>query len=156
MTAPFTGGCMCGAIRYECSAEPLATGNCHCRDCQRSSGSAFVPGLFVLQEAVKITGEVKYYDMKADSGHTISRGFCPNCRAPLFGISTSLPGVIGIRAGSLDNPSWHRPAMDFYTVSAQPWDSMNPDLPKFPKLPQRRSKCRKCGNESRYGGEVAA
>ena len=64
-------------------------------------------------------------------------GFCPNCGTTLFGVSTSLPGVIGIRAGSLDDPSWYRPAMDFYTASAQPWDYMNPDLPKFPKVPQR-------------------
>jgi len=136
MTAPFTGGCMCRAVRYECSVEPFATGNCHCRDCQQSSGSAFVPGLFVPQDAVKIKGEVKYYDVKADSGNTISRGFCPNCGATLFGISTSLPSIIGIRAGSLDDPSWYRPAVDFYTASAQPWDYMNPDLPKFPKQPQ--------------------
>jgi len=67
----------------------------------------------------------------------ISRGFCPKCGAPLFGISTSLPGVIGIKAGSLDDLSWYQPAMDFYTASAQPWDYMNPNLPKFSKLPQQ-------------------
>lgn len=137
MAAPFTGGCLCGAIRYECSAEPFAIGNCHCRDCQRSGGSAFVPGLFVLQDTLTIMGEVKYYDVKAESGNMMSRGFCPHCGTPLFGVSTSVPGVIGIRAGSLDDPSWYRPAMDFYTASAQPWDYMNPDLPKFPTLPQR-------------------
>jgi hypothetical protein len=137
MAAPFTGGCLCGAIRHECSAEPFATGNCHCRDCQRSSGSAFVPALFVPREAVKITGEVKYYAVTADSGNTFSRGFCPTCGTPLFGLSVGLPGAIGIRAGSLDDPSWYRPAVDIYTTSAQPWDTMNPDLPKFPKGPPR-------------------
>jgi hypothetical protein len=58
------------------------------------------------------------------------------CGTPLCGIAIRLPGVIGIRAGSLDDPSWYRPALDVYTASAQPWDSMNPTLPKFPKLPE--------------------
>ncbi len=51
-----TGGCLCGAVRYECAAEPLFIGNCHCRDCQRSTGSAYVPALAVPARALKITG----------------------------------------------------------------------------------------------------
>ena len=54
-----TGGCMCGVVRYECSAEPIVTANCHCRDCQRASGSAFISGFIVPRNAVVIAGEVK-------------------------------------------------------------------------------------------------
>lgn len=72
MPIPFTGGCICGAIRYECSAEPIFTGNCHCRDCQRATGSAFAPNVFAPCTAVTITGDVKYYDVKGDSGHIVS------------------------------------------------------------------------------------
>lgn len=135
MATPFTGGCMCGAVRYECSAEPIMTGNCHCRDCQRASGGGFVSVLLVPKNALKITGDVKYYDVKADSGNTISRGFCPNCGARLFSKPTVVPDLMGIMAGSLDDPSRYRPTMDIYTASAQPWDYMNPDLPQFPKMP---------------------
>ncbi len=136
MATPFTGGCMCGAVRYECSAEPVMAGNCHCRDCQRASGGAFVSALAVPRNALKITGEVKYYDVKGDSGNTVSRGFCPNCGARLFGRPAVVSDLIVIMAGSLDDPSWYKPGMDFYTASAQPWDYMNPDLPKFPQMPQ--------------------
>ncbi len=136
MATPFTGGCMCGAVRYECSAEPVMTGNCHCRDCQRASGGAFVSALAVPRNALNITGEVKYYDVKGDSGNTVSRGFCPNCGARLFGRPAVASDLIVIMAGSLDDPSWYKPGMDFYTASAQPWDYMNPELPKFPKMPQ--------------------
>ena len=137
MAAPFMGGCMCGAVRYECSAEPLMTANCHCRDCRRSSGSPFASVLLVPQDAVKITGEVKWFGVKADSGNMLSRGFCPDCGSPLFGKpSGSLSAVLGIRAVSLDDPSWYRPTMDIYTDSAQPWDYMNPDLSKVPKMPR--------------------
>lgn len=136
MATPFTGGCMCGAVRYECSAEPLMSGNCHCRDCQRASGGAFVSALAVPRNALKITGEIKYYDVKGDSGNTVSRGFCPNCGARLFGRPAVASDLIVIMAGSLDDPSWYKPGMDFYTASAQPWDYMNPELPKFSQMPQ--------------------
>jgi hypothetical protein len=131
----FTGACLCGAVRYECSAEPVFAGNCHCRDCQKASGSPFVAVMAVPATEVKITGDVKYYDSKVDSGRTFSRGFCPECGARLFGKSSGLPHLTLITAGSLDDPSRFQPAMDFYVSSAQPWDHMNPALPKFPKLP---------------------
>jgi hypothetical protein len=134
MKIPFMGGCMCGAIRYECSAEPIITANCHCRDCQRATGSAFAAGFLVPREAVTIAGDVKYHEAKGDSGQIISRGFCPNCGSRLFG-KRATGDLISITAVSLDDPSWFRPAMDIYTASAQPWDYMNPDLPKFPKSP---------------------
>jgi len=134
MATKFTGGCLCGAVRYECSAEPIAMGNCHCRDCQRATGSAYASGLLVLQSAVTITGDVKYYEVIGDSGNLIGRGFCPNCGSLLFS-KPPIPELMGILAGSLDDPSWFQPTMDFYTASAQPWDYMNPDLPKFAKMP---------------------
>jgi hypothetical protein len=76
MSSSLTGGCQCGAVRYECAAEPLFTGNCHCRDCQRSTGGAYVPVLAVPADSLKITSEVKYYESRAESGNTFSRGFC--------------------------------------------------------------------------------
>ena len=137
MATPFTGGCMCGAVRYECSAEPVMTANCHCRDCQRATGGAYASVLLVPRKAVTITGEVKYYDVKGDSGNILSRGFCPTCGSRLFGRPAVMSEVMGILAGSLDDPSGHKPAIDIYTASAQPWDYLNPELPKFPKAPPR-------------------
>ena len=135
MTTPFTGGCRCGAVRYECTAEPVLTFNCHCHDCRRASGSPFASILTVPKDAVKITGTTNYYDLKADSGNTISRAFCPTCGALVFAKTTGDLQTLGLYAGCLDDPSWFRPGVDIYTASAQPWDYMNPDLPKFPKIP---------------------
>lgn len=98
------------------------------------SGSAFLSGFIVPQNAVTIMGEVKYYDVTGDSGNIISRGFCPNCGSRLFG-KRATGDLLSITAASLDDPSWFRPAMDIYTASAQPWDYMNPELPKFAKFP---------------------
>jgi hypothetical protein len=134
----FTGGCLCNSVRYECSAEPVWSGNCHCRDCQRLSGGGYVSTFFVPEDSVIITGVVKYYDKEGDSGHRVRRAFCPTCGSQIFGKPEIVPGVLGIRAGSLDNPELYHPTMDIYTASAQHWDFMNPDLPKFPQLPPPR------------------
>ena len=136
MAAPFSGGCLCGAIRYESSAEPVFSINCHCRDCQQTTGTAYAPVLVVPKDALKITkGEPKYYTANSDSGETVSRGFCPECGAGIFSKLSANPDVMGLKAASLDDPSWFKPAMDIYTDSAQPWDVMDPDVPKVPKMP---------------------
>lgn len=137
MPAPFSGGCLCGAIRYESRAAPLFSINCHCRDCQRATGTAYAPVLAVPRDALTITqGEPTYYTSQSDSGETVSRGFCPECGSGIFSKLSANPGIVGLKAASLDDPSWFRPSVDIYTDSAQPWDVMNPDLPKVPKMPQ--------------------
>jgi hypothetical protein len=135
MATKFTGGCLCGAVRYECNAEPIFMGNCHCRDCQKAGGGAYDAAIGVPAAALIITGKVKYHDTKAASGNTLSRGFCPDCGARLFAKSTGFSDLAMFTAGSLDDPSQYRPTMDIFTESAQPWDHMNPALVKFPKMP---------------------
>jgi hypothetical protein len=135
MATNFKGSCLCGAVRYECSTEPLFMGNCHCRDCQKASGAAYDPDIGVPAAALKITGKVKYHDVKAESGNTMSRGFCPECGSRLFAKTSAIPDLAMITAGSLDDPSQYKPSMDIFTASAQPWDHMDPALPKFPKMP---------------------
>jgi hypothetical protein len=129
------GGCICGAIRYECAAQPIFSGNCHCIDCQKTSGGGYSASFFVPVDAVKITGEVKYHAVKGGSGYDVNRGFCANCGSHVFGMPAVLAGMIGIRAGSLDDPSQYHPGMDIFTASAQRWVFMDPAIPKFPGMP---------------------
>jgi hypothetical protein len=131
---PFSGGCACGAIRYECSTAPLVLVNCHCRDCQRASGSAYAPTVVVASAALRlVSGEPRHHEVAAESGAIARRAFCPDCGAPLFASTSARPGFVGIRAGSLDDPSWFRASADVWTASAQPWDVMDPSAAKFPK-----------------------
>ena len=140
MPTPFSGGCACGAVRYTCSREPVIMLNCHCRDCQRASGGPFSSLLAVPKETLQVTtGEAKYHTVTADSGNTISRGFCATCGSPLFISLGGRPDIVSIRAASLDDPSWFRPTMDIFTASAQPWDHMNPELTNFPRSPFPRA-----------------
>ena len=132
MDVPFFGGCACGAVRYECSAAPVAMVNCHCRDCQRAGGAGFSPTVVVPAAALRLLrGEPKHYSLTADSGHTARRAFCGVCGAPLFASSSARSDFIGIRAGSLDDPSWFTPQAEVWTASAQPWDHLRADLPHF-------------------------
>lgn len=137
MSTSYSGGCVCGAIRYEGSVESPIMANCHCRDCQRSSGGPFSAVLVVPAASLRLLhGEPKYHVVTADSGKLASRGFCPECGSPLFAKGEAAPDFIAIKAGSLDDSSWFKPMVDIWTASAQPWDYMNPELPKVPKAPQ--------------------
>ncbi len=136
MKVPFSGGCLCGAVRYECSAEPMMTGHCHCKGCQKMTGSAFATAFAVPIDARRVTGEVRYYEVTADSGNIARRGFCPECGSWLFGGSSGMPGLAVIMAGSMDDPSWLKPSMNIFTTCAQPWAHMNPELAKFPGMPE--------------------
>jgi hypothetical protein len=137
MNIPYTGGCSCGSIRYECSAEPIAMLNCHCRQCQYASGGAFSSGYFVNRSSFKLLkGKPRYYELSADSGNKVRRGFCSSCGSQLFAEGDGNPDIVVIKPASLDDPSWFKPHLDIFTESAQPWDPMDPTLPKFPKMPE--------------------
>jgi hypothetical protein len=136
MAAELTGGCACGAVRYEISGAPVFSGNCYCRDCQRSSGTAMASILGVPKGTVKILqGEARYFELTADSGNKISRGFCPTCGTPLFSLLAGMPDLMGIKASSLDDPSRFSPAMNLFTSSAPAWAPLTENLPNFPKMP---------------------
>ncbi len=135
-----TGGCLCGGVQYEFSGEPVFGLLCHCRDCQRQSGGAYTAGLRIPAASFRIIrGEPKLYVKTADSGNQVTRAFCPECGSMLFLEVSARPDLVAIRVGTLDDPSWFRPEADIFVQSAQPWDHMNPDLPKYPAYPPGRS-----------------
>jgi len=130
-----SGNCLCGAVSYLCKVEPVMAGNCHCNDCKKSSGSGYSPTLFFPEPSVSISGEVKFYESKGKSGKLVSRGFCPNCGSQLFGKPEVLPGLIAIRAGTLEDTSKYKPQLDLFTSHAVEWDVMDESLPKFSEMP---------------------
>jgi hypothetical protein len=135
MTVPFSGGCACGSVRYECSSEPLAMLNCHCHDCQQSSGAPFASGVVVPRNSVEITGSPKEYSVRASSGVFATRSFCSNCGSPLFTTGEAMPDFISIRFTSFDDSSEFHPALDIWTSSAASWVCLNEELPHFAQSP---------------------
>ncbi len=138
MPASFDGGCACGAIRYECSAEPVLTLKCHCRECQRVSGGGFAAALLVPADSFRLTkGTPKYHFSPSAGGGEHKRGFCPECGSPVTGGENTerASGVVGVLAATLDDPSWFRPQMEIFTSEAQPWDRLDPDIPHYSEYP---------------------
>lgn len=140
MTEPITGGCACGAIRYECTAEPIVCAHCQCLDCQRFSGAGHFSTMFVPLKAVTLTGTLKFYETIADNGKTVRRGFCPDCGSPVFGQHARRPQFGVLSAGSLDDPGRFVPSFVVYAGRGHAWDVMDPALPAFPGMPPSRDR----------------
>lgn len=141
MKTPFTGGCLCGAIRYECTAtsEQLWMFKCHCRDCQQVSGGAYTPAILVPRTTFRLTrGTLRHHATPSEMGGLHKRGFCPDCGSRITGgeMEGAESERIGIVAGSLDAPSGFQPGVEFWTADAQPWDPLLPGLPAFEKYPE--------------------
>jgi hypothetical protein len=117
------------------NAEPAFVGVCHCRSCQRNSGSAFAVVMGFPSAAVSIQGELKTYTDTADSGKHLFRRFCPECGSSISSEAEVMPGMIMLKAGSMDDSSVVKPVMQIYCDSAQPWVSLGGELKSFPQMP---------------------
>jgi hypothetical protein len=136
MPTPFAGGCACGAIRYECSAKPLLTLQCHCRDCQRASGGGCAVNVIVPAVALTFTtGVPTYYRVTNATGRTRDLAFCPRCGSPLGVKIEAYPDIRSVSAASLDDPSQLELTANLWTSSAQPWEYLNPHLPQYERQP---------------------
>ena len=116
-----TGGCLCGAVRYSFSGEPLMQAVCHCKNCQRQAGSGWSMLIALPKDAVEIAGEVRTYIDHSETGNEVHRQFCPICGSPLFSRVPAQPAMLFIKAGSLDDTSGFRPQVQFWTASKQDW-----------------------------------
>jgi hypothetical protein len=135
MSTPYTGGCACGAIRYEIAGEPVFSNDCQCRDCQRESGTGHLSHLTFARTGVTLKGEAGHWDMVGDSGNVKTRHFCPTCGSPVYMTFTAMPDMFTVRAASLDDPARYKPQVVTYHVRGHAWDHLDPALPKFDKMP---------------------
>jgi hypothetical protein len=130
-----TGGCLCGAVRYESSAPPVVTRVCWCRVCQfLGAGSGTVNACF-RTESFAIHGECSDFMSIADSGSVMHRRFCPGCGTPLFSSAESRPHLVFVRAGTLDDPELARPEMTIWTSQAPTWACISTELPRIATQP---------------------
>lgn len=131
-----TGGCLCGQVRYETDAAPAWTAICYCRDCQRASGSGYVPVMGVRRGAMRITGETKSYEVRAARGGPSTRHFCPTCGSLIFGgVEGPQDGTMSVYVGTLDDPSAWSPQIAIFTRSRMPWDCAVAGATEFETMP---------------------
>ncbi|MBV8682266.1 MAG: GFA family protein [Caulobacteraceae bacterium] len=126
------GGCACGAIRFELLAAPMFTHCCHCRDCQRQTGSAFVLNALIETDRIALLqGEPRPFPMPTPSGfpHDIYR--CADCGTALWSDYGGRTGLRFVRVGALDEPELVPPDVHIFTRSKLPWIGLPPETPAF-------------------------
>ena len=123
-----TGGCLCGASRYEARGEPINIRICHCRICQRALGAAFNARVLMPLAGVAMTGPIG----RRNSSPVLVRGFCTACGTSLF-TERAGAGVIGFSCGGLDRPEDFQPTEHIWVSSKQPWLKIDDGLLQYPE-----------------------
>jgi hypothetical protein len=127
-----TGGCLCGAVRYEYDGEVGPAAYCHCADCRRVSGGPFTVSVRMNREQFRLVrGEVKRFVSLSDAGSEVARCFCPECGTPIYGYRPHHGDRLFVKAGTLDDPTLVHPSDQFWTRSAVDWAHIPADLPAF-------------------------
>lgn len=128
-----TGGCQCGAIRYEATGEPAYSAICHCEDCRKSAGAYMVGWALFPEAQVTIKGEPVTYHSSANA----SRQFCGRCGTGLFYRNpVTFPGAIDIQTATLDDQTAIPPQVHVQVADMAPWQAGVDGLPKFDRYPE--------------------
>lgn len=130
-----TGGCLCGAVRYESAAPPTTTRVCWCRLCQYLAAGSGTTNVVFPSATFTVRGETADYVSTADSGTVMHRRFCTTCGTPLFSQAESRPHLIVVRAGTLDDPELARPELTIWAAAAPTWACIDARLPRLDGQP---------------------
>ncbi len=117
----FSGGCLCGALRYEAEGVPQYMGHCYCEDCRKASGSGFIPFMGFVASAVRFRGQTLQFKSKAANGGEATRNSCPVCGSLVFGGDVGKDTSFTIYAGTLDDPSLFHPSVAIFTRGRPDW-----------------------------------
>jgi hypothetical protein len=137
MSEPWTGGCLCGAVRYRATVDDPTTMNCFCRDCQRATGSTCATFFGVPLASLELTGPARGHAKVGDSGGRVERFFCSECGSQLYSVVEVVPGMAWVKTGSLDDPGVVAPKVNIWTRSRSPWAPIDPRLRAFEAGPTR-------------------
>jgi len=140
MTTPYDGGCDCRTIRYRLLSAPLFVHCCHCRWCQRESGSAFALNAMIEADLLHLlAGKPELVDTPSASGQGQRIARCPSCRIALWSHYAGAGEIVAfVRVGTLDEPDRLPPDIHIFTASKQPWVLLPPDTPAVPEYYDRK------------------
>jgi len=130
-----SGGCLCGAIRFDGNADPMFQAKCYCIDCRKTSGAGHAAMMGFADSALRFTGQAKEYQSKADSGNDVMRAFCPTCGSGVYARNAAMPGMTFVRAATLDDPNLFKAQMIVWAARAPVWDAVVADVPTFAESP---------------------
>lgn len=130
-----SGSCLCGGVTFSTDSDILRFANCHCTECQKATGAPFASVLFIKADEVEIKGEVSRYQHLSDRGSKMTKSFCGKCGSPLFNENEVRPGILGLRAGTIDQKNLLQPTMNIFCDSAIPSTAMDEALEKHGGMP---------------------
>lgn len=133
--ALITGGCLCGAVRYEAKGPPAFAGYCFCGDCRKASGSGFIGFMSYPAADIAISGETRVFKSPSFRGTQSARNSCPHCSSLVFGGVRGVDGSHTIYAGSLDDPAHFRPAIGIFNRDRPDWVHVPEGLTLFETMP---------------------
>ena len=132
MSTSMTGGCLCGAIRYELDAKVESLVACYCSDCRRASGTAASINARVPGSAFKVvSGRPKIFQKAADSGRLLQRHFCGDCGSPIYTQHADDHALVILKIGSLDSHEGMKLAANIWVRSRPAWAVVDPSVPSF-------------------------
>ncbi len=134
-TPRFTGGCLCGAVRYEATAAPIYAGYCFCTDCRKASGSGFVPFMGFAASALRFSGKTLMFSSKAARGGYAIRNSCPVCGSLVYGGEVGKHQEHTIYAGTLDDPKGFHPTVALFNRDRPDWVVLPEGLKVFEEMP---------------------
>jgi len=130
------GGCLCGLVRYNFDKDDvISSHHCHCKDCQKSTGSGKATIVFIPSSSVVIKGEIKFFSVTGKDGGHVNRGFCPQCGSPLISFVEEMKEIKFIKAGSLDDSSWIKVKSSFWNTTAESWSPVDEEIDSFTHNP---------------------
>jgi len=135
---PYTGSCLCGAVRWKLEARPLAVNACHCTDCKKTTGATNVVMLIANNDAFSFTGEIDIYRKRADSGRELDIKRCAKCGTRMFHHNLASNALVFIAAGTLDDSSWAVPTSHIWVEKISPGVTMEDDAIKVVGQPADR------------------
>ncbi len=132
-----TGGCLCKQVRYSFPSDSVVSAHhCHCEDCRKSTGSGKATIVLILDQALKISGKIKYFSVIGSGGNEVSRGFCAACGSPLISSVDGYEGTKFIKAGSLDDSSWVKINSSFWSDTAMDWSPLDNSIDSYKQNPE--------------------
>lgn len=133
MSANLTGGCLCGAVRYELTQAPVWAHSCHCSRCRKTSGSAFASNLFFALDALRYSqGDEHLRSFKPPDAERFTHVFCSRCGSSLPFVNQDR-GLAGVPMGSLDGDPGYAPRAHIFVGSKAPWFTIGDELPQHPE-----------------------
>ena len=133
---PITGGCRCGSVRYNLALDaPPTAYACHCHDCQTWSGSAFTESFLASEGALELTGSLTSWNHTSPSGAQSTQQFCASCHTRIFNTTSRLPGMVVMRAGTLDQSDQLALVVHIWVSRKQPWVTIPAGIPTWPQTP---------------------